>query len=132
MIEMGGTTPIGTGKAIAEGLLESGAALEKFKAICQAQGGMREPARARHTHVVDATRAGVVAAFDNRRLARIAKLAGAPRAPAAGLELHAPLGTKLNRGDPLITIHAETPGELEYARAYLRANPQIISLDGTA
>ena len=31
----------------------------------------------------------------------------------------------------LITIHAETPGELDYARAYLRANPQIISLDGT-
>jgi thymidine phosphorylase len=131
VIEMGGTTPIRTGKALAERLLESGAALEKFEAICQAQGGMREPARARHIHVVDATRAGVVAAFDNRRLARIAKLAGAPRAPAAGLELHAPLGTKLSPGDPVLTIHAETPGELDYARAYLRANPQIISLDGS-
>ena len=130
VIEISGATPIGTGRATAERLLESGAALEKFEAICAAQGGMREPARARHVHVVDATRAGVVAAFDNRRLARIAKLAGAPRAPAAGLELHAPLGTKLAPGDPLLTIHAETPGELDYARAYLRANPQIITLDG--
>jgi thymidine phosphorylase len=130
VIELAGAAPSGTGKAIAQRLLESGAALTKFEAICQAQGGMREPARARHVHVVDATRAGVVAAFDNRRLARIAKLAGAPRAPTAGLELHAPLGTKLAPGDPLLTIHAETPGELDYARAYLRANPQIISLDG--
>ena len=130
VIELAGTTPAGTGRAVAQRLLESGAALEKFEAICEAQGGMREPALARHTHVVDATRAGVVTAFDNRRLARIAKLAGAPRAPAAGLELHAALGTKLDRGDPLLTIHAESPGELDYARAYLRANPQIITLDG--
>jgi thymidine phosphorylase len=132
IIELGGTTPAGAGKAVATRLLESGAALAKFEAICEAQGGMREPARAKHVHVVDATRAGVVAAFDNRRLARIAKLAGAPRAPTAGLEVHARLGTRLDAGDPLITIHAETPGELDYARAYLRANPQIISLDGSA
>jgi hypothetical protein len=33
-------------------------------------------------------------------------------------------------GDPLISIHAETPGELDYARGYLRANPEIISLNG--
>ena len=130
VIELGGTTPAGAGRAVAERILESGAALKKFDAICEAQGGMREPPRAPHVHVVDATRAGVVAGIDNRRLARIAKLAGAPRASSAGLELHAPLGTRVEAGDPLITIHAETPGELDYARAYLRANPQIISLNG--
>jgi thymidine phosphorylase len=131
VIELGGTAAAGTGKAVAEQLLESGAALRKFEAICAAQGGMREPPRARHVHVVDATHTGIVSGFDNRRLARIAKLAGAPRAPAAGLELHAPLGAMVRAGDPLITIHAETPGELDYARAYLRANPQIISLNGS-
>lgn len=130
VIELGGGAAPGAGRAEAERILDSGAALSKFEAICHAQGGMREPGRARHVHVVDATRGGVVAGFDNRRLARIAKLAGAPRAPTAGVEVHASIGTVLHAGDPLISIHAETPGELDYARAYLRANPQIISLNG--
>ena len=130
IIELGGTAAAGSGRSIAQHLLDSGAALAKFEAICAAQGGMRVPGRARHVHVVEATRAGVVAGFQNRWLARIAKLAGAPRAPTAGVDVHAPLGVSVRTGDPLISIHAETPGELDYARGYLRANPDIISLDG--
>jgi thymidine phosphorylase len=130
IIELGDTTAVGRGRSIAQGLLESGTALSKFEAICEAQGGMRVPGRARHIHVVDATRAGIVTGVHNRRLARIAKLAGAPRAPTAGVEVHAPLGASVRMGDPLISIHAETPGELDYARGYLRANPEFISLNG--
>jgi thymidine phosphorylase len=130
VIELGGTAAAGSGRSIAQHLLDSGAALTKFEAICAAQGGMRVPGRARHVHVVDATRAGIVTGFHNRRLARIAKLAGAPRAPTAGVDLHVPLGVSVRTGDPLISIHAETPGELDYARGYLRANPDIISLNG--
>ena len=132
IIELGDAAVVGSGRSIAQRLLESGAALHKFEAICDAQGGMRVPGRARHVHVVDATRPGVVTGFHNRRLARIAKLAGAPRAPTAGVEVHAPLGVSVRTGDPLISIHAETPGELDYARGYLRANPDFISLDGDA
>lgn len=57
-------------------------------------------------------------------------MAGAPRASTAGVEVHAPLGASVRAGDPLLSIHAETPGELDYARGYLRANPGIITLDG--
>ncbi|MCP6757153.1 thymidine phosphorylase, partial [Klebsiella pneumoniae] len=56
--------------------------------------------------------------MDNRRLARIAKLAGAPRAPAAGLDLHVRLNERVETGQPLFTLHAETPGELAYALAF--------------
>jgi thymidine phosphorylase len=131
VLEIGEAATAGAGEARAREMLENGNALRKFEAICAAQGGMREPAVAPLTHVVRTTRRGRVCGIDNRRLARLAKLAGAPRAPSAGVELHARLDTKLDRDEPLLTIHAESPGELHYAREYLTANPQIIDLEET-
>jgi thymidine phosphorylase len=129
VLEMGGAVRPGCGHARALEALTGGAALAKFEAICLAQGGMREPACAPLTHLVRATRRGRISGFDNRRLARIAKLAGAPRAPTAGVDLHAGLGATVDRDHPLLTIHAETPGELDYARSYLALNPQVIDLE---
>jgi len=131
VLEIGDAVPSGRGISRAREILESGQALHKFEAICAAQGGMREPKRAPLTHVVAATRRGQISGIDNRRLARLAKLAGAPRAPTAGIELHARLHDSVRAGDPLLTIHAEAPGELEYARGYLAANPQLVSVDET-
>jgi thymidine phosphorylase len=129
VLEIGGGAAVGRGRARAQDALASGSALRKFEAICAAQGGMREPAVAPLTHIVSATRRGRISDIDNRRLARLAKLAGAPRAASAGVELHARLGATVQRDEPLITIHAETPGELDYARGYLAANPQVIDLE---
>ena len=128
VLELAGGVPDGVGVSVAAALLDQGRAWRKFQAICDAQGGMREPPRARFTHAVEAGRAGRVVAIDNRRLARIAKLAGAPNAPAAGLELHAPVGRELSEGEPVFTLHAESPGELAYALAYAGANPDVIAL----
>ena len=110
----------------AEMLLSSGAAWRKFEAICVAQGGLREPPVARQRFDVVAATPGVVDAIDNRRLATAAKLAGAPRDPAAGLVLHAPLGTRIAIGQPLFTLHAESLGELEYARGYCEKHGDIV------
>jgi thymidine phosphorylase len=129
VLEIGGAAPHGCGVARATAILDSGKALHKFEAICAAQGGMREPRLAPLTHIVAATGSGRISGIDNRRLGRLAKLAGAPRAPAAGVELHARLGDSVHAGDPLLTIHAQAPGELEYARGYLTANSQLISVD---
>ena len=128
VLELGEAVQKGAGRSRASETLTSSAALRKFEAICEAQGGMHEPPRAAFTDVVAATQAGRIAAIDNRRLARIAKLAGAPRAPASGLEIHVELGDVVQRNQPLITLHAETRGELEYAQRYLAANPDIIAL----
>jgi thymidine phosphorylase len=129
VLELGGAAPKGAGRTKARDSLERGDALHKFEAICEAQGGIREPPRAAFTDVVAATRVGRIAAIDNRRLARVAKLAGAPRAPASGLEIHVELGDVVRRDQPLVTLHAETRGELDYAQRYLAANPDIIALD---
>jgi thymidine phosphorylase len=130
VLELGQAAAPGCGLAQATEALTSGRALRKLEAICAAQGhGLREPPRAPLHHVVTATRSGRICRFDNRRVARLAKLAGAPRAAAAGVELHARLGDEVGTSDPLFTIHAESPGELDYARAYLANNPIIIDVD---
>jgi len=125
VLELGGAADTGTGLATAARALSSGAALKRFESICRAQGGMREPPVAPLQYIVTATRSGRVCRFDNRRIARLAKLAGAPHAVAAGVELHARLNDVISMGDPLFTIHAETPGELDYARAFLANNPFV-------
>ena len=110
-------------------LLESGAALRKFEAICRAQGDLREPPRAPLTRSVNAGRTGTCAAIDNRRIARVAKLSGAPRAPSAGVELHVRLGERVDRGAPLYTVHAEAPGELAYALGYAAQHSDIVLVE---
>jgi thymidine phosphorylase len=71
---------------------------------------------------VTARHAGVLAAIDNRRLGRIAKLAGAPRPKTAGVLLHGRIGDTVATGQPLYTVHAETRGELDYAMQYVEQN----------
>ena len=40
--------------------------------------------------------------------------------------LHAPLGTRSVVGQPLFTLHAESLGELEYARDYCEKHADIV------
>jgi thymidine phosphorylase len=129
VLEMGGRAPPRGGRSVADALLRNGSAWAKFQAICAAQGGMRVPARAPHTRPFVARRDGRVGAIDNRRLARIAKLAGAPQAPAAGVEFLAPLGTRVVAGQPLFVVHAEGPGELAYAFDYLMAQVDVVAIE---
>jgi thymidine phosphorylase len=125
LLELAGKAPEDAGLAMAEKVLASGEAAAKFRRICEAQGGLRTPPTSSHRHPICASHAGRIVAVDNRRLARVAKLAGAPDDKAAGVELHVSLGEEIERGHPLYTIHAETPGELEYALEYALANPDI-------
>ena len=110
-------------------MLDSGAAWAKFQAICAAQGGLREPPRAPCTHVLEARHAGRVVAVDNRRLATLAKLAGAPHAAAAGVRFFAPLGSQLEVGQPVLSIHADAPGELAYALEYAEAQSNLVTVE---
>jgi thymidine phosphorylase len=128
ILELAGKAAAGEGIRLARSIIEDGRAWRKFQAICNAQGGMREPPIAAYTRDVTAMVAGRVARIDNRRLARIAKLAGAPSSSAAGLELHAPVGSSVERGQPLFTVHAEAPGELAYALDYISGRPGIIQI----
>ena len=128
VLEMGGAAVPEAGEHMAAQILEQGRALAKFMAICEAQGGFTEPPVAPLTYILSAPRAGRVSGIDNRLLARIAKLAGAPSAKSAGLDLHVRLGDKVASGQPLMTAHGESPGEMDYALAYADTNPDVITV----
>ncbi len=117
------------GQALAEETLRSGAAWAKFRAICEAQGGLRHPPVAPYRYALVAERKGRIRHIDNRILAKIAKLAGAPADSAAGVELPVKLGDEVECQDILLMIHAENAGELNYAVEYLNDHTQVIQLD---
>jgi len=129
LLELTGTAAKGTGAALAATVLADGRAWSKFQRICEAQGGMRVPPIAQHRYPVLASRKGRLSSIDNRRIAKLAKLAGAPEAKAAGVELHVKLHEPIAVGEPLYTVHAQTPGELDYALAYAAANSDILCVE---
>lgn len=128
LLETAGVAASSNGSIEAERTLDDGTAWTKFVAICEAQGGLREPPHAAYHYDVFAASDGMVETIDNRVVARIAKLAGAPADKAAGVEMNVRLGTCVSKGDALMTIHADSPGELAYALDFERAQPSAIQL----
>lgn len=128
LLEAGKKASFGQGISIAKEILENGTALKKFLAICEAQGGFREPPTARYTYDIVATHQGSIIEIDNRNLSLVAKLAGAPHDPAAGMEFFAKQGMRIEKDQILYRIHAESKGELEYALHFAKSMPDIIKI----
>jgi thymidine phosphorylase len=118
----------GDGLDVARQTLADGRAWKKFQRICEAQGGMRQPPLAAHQRPQPAERSGHVSQIDNRRIAKVAKLAGAPDDKAAGVQLLKRLGDRVEPGEPLFVVHANARGELAYAMQYLAANRDIVTV----
>ena len=125
VVELAGKARPGQGAATAAQVLDSGQAWSKFQRICEAQGGMRKPPTAPQQRPVLAGRAGRLHVIDNRKIARLAKLAGAPDDKAAGVDLAVAVGDPVELGQPLCTVHALSAGELAYAFDYAALNPDI-------
>ena len=110
----------GEGVELARDILDSGRALAKLEAIIDAQGrrpfNWQRPTLGALVHEVVADADGIVTAIDNLRVARIARLAGAPKAETAGVDLFCRIGDRVTRGQPLYRIHATNTSELEFAR----------------
>jgi thymidine phosphorylase len=128
LLELAGAATGGGGEAMATEALDDGRAWTKFQRICEAQGGTRTPPRSHQRQPLLAERAGCVRAIDNRRIARLAKLAGAPDDKAAGVDLQVAVGDAVASGQPLCIVHAEAPGELAYAFDYASMNRDIIAI----
>ena len=130
-LELAGAVSEGTGVKTAESVLKDGRAWAKFQRICEAQGGIRNPPKARLQHSITAVSAGSIVRINNRKIAKLAKLAGAPDVKAAGLQIHVKLGSKVKTGAPILTVHADTTGELAYALDYARLNPDIVEISSS-
>jgi thymidine phosphorylase len=127
-LEIGGKAGKGKGVELALATIADGRAWKKFEAICVAQGGLRTPPKASHIYPLVAPRSGRVVHINNRKLARLAKLAGAPDSKAAGVRMEVRLGDETNIGRPLLYIHSETQGELAYALDYAAEAGEIIAV----
>lgn len=128
-LEIGGKAVAGHGAALALATIADGAALRKFERICEAQGGMRTPPVAGYTRPLIAPQSGRVVQINNRKLARLAKLAGAPQAKAAGVRMAVRLGDEVQREQPMLTVHAETTAELDYAFDYVERTADVIEIE---
>ncbi|GAB2532083.1 thymidine phosphorylase family protein [Simplicispira piscis] len=110
----------GDGYAIARDILDSGRALARMQAIITAQGGKdfdhNNPQLGALTFEVSAPDSGVVAGINNLQIARIARLAGAPKVQGAGVDLLCKLGDTVIAGQTLYRVHAGFPTDLEFAR----------------
>lgn len=106
----------GKGMQRARELLESGAALRAMQRIIEAQGASTDrPAPGQLTHDVLAPRDGVVDGIDCYRIARIARLAGAPAYPGAGIDLFKKIGDPVDSGEPLYRVHAGLATDFQFA-----------------
>ncbi len=110
----------GDGFAIARDILDSGRALNKMNDIITAQGrkafNHNDPQLGKLTLDVHAATAGVVVGIDNLQIARVARLAGAPKVVNAGVDLLHKLGDTVAAGDVLYRIYAEFASDLDFAR----------------
>jgi thymidine phosphorylase len=114
----------GEGLAIARDILDSGRALAQMQALIQAQGARpfdaEAPTLGRLRFEVQAPRAGVVCGIDNQQIARVARLAGAPKVKGAGVDLCAKLGDTVAKGEVLYRVYADFAADLEFARGATR------------
>lgn len=134
VIEFSPEVAAGEGFAIATNILDSGKALAKFQAICDAQGGMRDIPKtpAPFCHTIESKCSGTIVNIDNRYIARVAKLAGAPKSKSAGVELLVPLHSVVGKSQPLFKLYAETQGELNYALDFLKQDYEIFQIEVSA
>jgi len=123
MIHLGGqaATPE-LGYARAEAALADGSALHTFIAMVEAQGGdvsvfdnpnFHSPGA---TKIVPAWESGFISAMDTTALGWAVQRTGAGREkagepvdPHAGIDFHARLGARLEKGQPLATLYATSP-----------------------
>ncbi|MEZ2415001.1 thymidine phosphorylase family protein [Muriicola sp. E247] len=117
------------GLETAKELLESGKAYKKFEAICKAQGRFSKTYVAPYQFEMHAPKRGTVKKINNRKIAKLAKLSGAPQSKLAGISMNVRLGHEIEKGESLYKLHAETNGELNYALEYYQNHDDIIVIE---
>ena len=114
--------------------LRDGRAMDAWRRMVAAQGGDpdAELPVAKQTHVVTAPRGGVLTRLDALAVGVSAWRLGAGRArkedavqAGAGIEMHAKPGDDVSAGQPLMTLHTDTPERFERALAALEGGYDI-------
>jgi AMP phosphorylase len=130
MLELGGAAQPGFGRQMAVEILRSGRAYEQMKRIIEAQGGdpnvkPEDVPVGDKVEVVRAQTSGYITRIYNDRINEVARAAGAPFHKGAGLRLFKKVGAKVEKGEPIMEIYAESEGRLDEALELVRSCPPI-------
>ncbi|TRV79534.1 thymidine phosphorylase [Streptomyces sp. 130] len=118
-----------------EKALRDGSAMDVWRRMISAQGGDPDAALpvAREQHVIKASSSGILTRLDAYDIGVAAWRLGAGRArkedpvqAGAGIELHAKPGDAITDGQPLLTLHTDTPEKFDYA---LKALPDAYDIE---
>jgi putative thymidine phosphorylase len=122
LFELAGTKGKGKGRLYAQQILDSGKAYDKFIEIIQAQNAKvifpEQIEVGSYASVIKAVGSGTVRSLDNKRVNKIARLAGAPHDPKAGLYLYKHKRDRVRKGQALITIYADSKERLRFAKQF--------------
>jgi AMP phosphorylase len=115
-------------------ILKSGKAEEKLREIIAAQGGYpkvkpEDIKIENKVSEVNAKEAGRIQWINNRAMAQVARVAGAPKTKGAGVLLKKKLGDKVKKGDVLFQIYSGSTQKLESA-LLLASNLDPIGVSG--
>lgn len=128
ILERTGSVADSRGYHAAQDALDSGRAAATFEAMVAAQGPRDLPAEARFQTVIESPRDGRISAIDCLGINRIAKLAGSPAHPAAGLRCLHRVSEVVSHKEPLLEIHAQSDAQLRMAADYAFASiSEIVS-----
>ncbi|MCK4551186.1 MAG: AMP phosphorylase, partial [Candidatus Aenigmarchaeota archaeon] len=111
-------------------ILESGAALDKFKQIVRSQGGTTNKdlagMLAKKKISYYAKKTGTILKVDNKIVANLAKRAGAPKDTGAGVYLYFKRWQQVKKGDKLLDIYTSHDYKLEYTKKLLSEKDAFI------
>lgn len=118
----------GKGEKMALDILQSGKAFEKFKQIIKRQNGdlKRLDHGTKFKQEIFSDKTGKILEFDNKALAFIARLLGCPSDKFAGIYLHRHVGDRIEKGQPLLTLHSESKTRLDDAIEYYHNKRPIL------
>lgn len=129
ILELAGAAKKGQGARMAMEILRSGKACKKFQDIIYAQGGVRirgdQLLPGAHTFDYLARKSGTIS-FDNVKLARMARMAGAPNDIDAGIFLYKHKGDKVKKWDKIFTIYAASKEKLNYCKDHVEKFDGIV------
>ncbi|MFI9099684.1 thymidine phosphorylase [Streptomyces fildesensis] len=135
MLDAAGLPDADPAKALADG-----SAMDVWRRMIAAQGGDPDATLpvAREQHVVHASTSGVLEILDAYAVGIAAWRLGAGRARkedvvqlGAGVELHAKPGDTVVAGQPLMTLHTDTPEKFGYALEALHGGILVGATDAT-
>jgi pyrimidine-nucleoside phosphorylase len=137
---------IAEGKQTSRGLISSGKALEKFRQMLQLQGGdvrviddVKRLPQAQQTVRVSSTNTGYVSSMQCENIGTACVILGGGRErkedsvdPSVGITLHKKVGDRIEKGEPIATIHYNEHSRAERARQLIAASCVISDVSPSA